>query len=120
VLVVATSAQPDASRGDCDAAIASLAKIVLHFTHVPSVAQSGMLHRLLNDPSTTGPERVLAEAVRHMEHTVSRDDRAALDALIRDASVPAAVKTVATILTRVEHTPTEADKEMVRRLCARS
>jgi hypothetical protein len=120
VLVVATSAQPETSRGNGDAAIAHLAKIVLHFTHVPSVAQTERLHGLLNDPATTAPERVLAEAVLHMEHIVSRDDRAALDALIRDASVPAAVKALATILTRVAHTPTEADRETLRQLCTRS
>jgi hypothetical protein len=120
MLVVAPSARPDTSCGDGDAALASLAKIVLHFTHVPSVTQTERLHGLLNDPATTGPERVLAEAVLHMEHLVSRDDRAALDALIRDASVPAAVKTLATILTHMTHTPTEADKETLRQLCARS
>jgi hypothetical protein len=119
LVVLATVNAPLLAAGG-HAAIASLAKILLHFTHVPSVSQTETLQGILHDPTTTGPERVLAVALINVEHIVSRDDRAALDALISDPSTPAAVKALATILTRVTHTPTEADKETLRQLCRRS
>jgi signal transduction histidine kinase len=120
VVVVFASVSTPLRAADGDAAIASLARILLNLTHVPSVSQSETIQGILKDPSTTAPERVVAEALTNMEHIVSRADRAALDALIRDASVPAAVKTLATILNRVTHTPTEADKETLRQLCTPS
>jgi cobalamin biosynthesis protein CobD/CbiB len=119
VLVVLASVSTPLRAAGGHAAIARLARILINFTHVPSLSQAETLQSILNDPSTTAPERVLADAVMNMEHIVSRDDRAALEALIRDAAVPAAVKTLATILTRVTHTPAEADKETLRQLCTR-
>jgi hypothetical protein len=117
-LVVASVSTPLIAAGG-NTAVASIAKILLNFTHVPSVSQTETLQGILKAPTTTGAERVLAEAVMNMEHIVSRDDRAALDVLIRDKSTTAPVKTLASILNRVTHTPTEADKQTLRQLCTR-
>ena len=93
-----------------------MAKILLNFTHVPSVSQKETLQRILDDTTTTVAERVVATALMNMEHIVSRDDRPKLEALTRDESAPAAVKTLASVLNHLTHTPTEVDKETLRQL----
>ena len=97
-------------------AIDSMAKILLNFTHVPSVSQKETLQGILDDTATTVAERVVAEALMNVEHIVSLDDRPKLETLIRDESAPATVKTLATILNHLIHTPTEVDKEKLRQL----
>jgi hypothetical protein len=94
----------------------SMAKILLNFTHVPSVSQRGTLQGILDDNTTTAAEQVLARALLNVEHVASPDDKPKLDAIIRNASAPPAVKTVATILNNLIHTPTEVDKKKLRQL----
>jgi hypothetical protein len=97
-------------------AISSIAKVLLDFTHVPSVSQKATLQGILDDGATTAAERVLAQALLNVEHVASPLDKPKLEALVRDHSSPPAVKTLATILSSFTHTLTEVDKRKLRRL----
>ena len=119
VVVVASYGPPRLLAAGRPDATASLAKILLEFTHVTTVSQQATLQRIVEDAMTTRAERIVATAVLHMEHIVSRDDRATLGALIHDDAVPADVKTLATILRRLTHRPTEADRAQLRPLALR-
>jgi len=97
-------------------AVYTIAKVLLEFTHVPSVSQKATLEGILDDGSTTVAERVLAQALLNVEDVASPEDKPKLEALVRDNSSPPAVKTLATILRNFNHTPTEGDKKQLRRL----
>jgi hypothetical protein len=101
-------------------AIDIIAKILLDFTHVPSVSQKATLQGILDEHTTTVAEQVLAQALINVEHIASPDDKPRLEALIRDESAPPAVKTLATILKNLTHTPTDVDKKKLRQLLHRS
>jgi hypothetical protein len=120
VLCVLVSTSP-LSKGPLHAAdgrqaIYSIAKVLLDFTHVPSVSQKATLQGIVDDDTTTVAERVLAQALLDVEHIASPDDKPKLEALVRNTSSPPAVKTVATILRNFSHTPTEVDKKKLRSL----
>ena len=100
-------------------AVAIMAKVLLEFTHVPTLSQQAALQGILEDAMTTRAERLLASAVLNIEHIVSRDDRARLATLVHDDATPADVKTLATILIRLTHTLTEADRAQLRPLAQR-
>jgi hypothetical protein len=97
-------------------AIYSIAKILLDFTHVPSVSQKATLQGILGDKTTTVAEQVLAQTVINVEHLASPEDKPKLEALIRDESMPPGIRTLATILINFTHTPTEGDKKKLRQL----
>ena len=97
-------------------AIYSIAKVLLDFTHVPTVSQKASLQGILDDKSTTVAEQVLARALMNVEHIASSEDKPKLAAIIRDESAAPAVKALATILDNLTHTPTELDKRKLRRL----
>ena len=92
-------------------AIYSIAKVLLDFTHVPSLSQKATLQDILDDDTTTVAERVLAQALLNVEHVASPEDKPKLEALVRDNSSPPAVKTLATILRNFNHTPTDGGQE---------
>ena len=117
VSVVSFGTMPLRAAGGGEA-IYSLAKVLLNFTHVPSVSQKATLQGILDDDTTTVPEQVLARALLNVEHVASPDDKPKLEAIIRNESAPPAVKTVATILNDLIHTPTEVDKKKLRQLCS--
>jgi hypothetical protein len=95
-------------------AIASIAKVLLEFTHVPSISQKATLQGILDDNTNTTAQRVLAQALMNIEHVASPDDKPKLEALIRGGSAPPSVKMLATIIRNFTHTPTEADKRKLR------
>jgi hypothetical protein len=114
--MVSLSSTPLLLAAERSGAIYSIAKILLDFTHVPSVSQKATLQDILNDNTTTVAEQVLAQALINVEHIASPDDKPKLEALMRDESAPPAVKTLATILSNFTHTPTEVDKKKLSRL----
>jgi len=97
-------------------AISSMAKILLDFSHIPSVSQKATLQGILDERTTTVAEQVLAQALINVEHIASPDDKPRLEALLTDQSAPPAVKTLAAILNNLTHAPTEVDKKNLRRL----
>ena len=97
-------------------AVYSIAKILLDFSHVPSVSQKATLQAILDDDTTTFAEQVLARALINVEHIASPDDKPKLEALARDESAPSAVRMLATILDKFTHTPTELDKKRLTRI----
>jgi hypothetical protein len=105
---------------DGSGAIYSIAKILLDFTHIPSVSQKASLQSILDDHSTTAAEQVLARALMNVEHIASPEDKPKLEALIRDESAPPAVRRLAAILNNLTHMPTEVDKRKLRRLLRES
>jgi hypothetical protein len=119
VAVVSLSSDIPLTAADGREAIASIAKILLDFTHVPSVSQKTTLQGILDDNTKTTAEQVLAKALMNIEHVASPDDKPKLEALIRDESVPPSVKMLATIINNFTHTPTEANKRQLRQLLQR-
>ena len=108
------SSIPLTAAADGRKAIASIAMILLDFTHVPSVSQKATLQGILDDNTKTTAEQVLAQALMNIEHVASPDDKPKLEALIRDESAPPSVKMLATIINNFTHTPTAADKRKLR------
>ena len=119
VAAVSLSSIPLTAADDGREAIASIAKILLDFTHVPSVSQKATLQGILDDNTKTTAEQVLAHALINIEHVASPDDKPRLEALIMDESAPPSVKMLATIINKFTHTPTEADKRQLRQLLQR-
>ena len=113
VSVMSISSTPQAAADRRDA-ITSIVKILLEFTHVPSVSQKATLQGILDDNTKTVAEQVLAQALMNIEHVASPDDKPKLEALVRDESAPPSVKMLATIISNFTHTPTEADKRKLR------
>jgi hypothetical protein len=97
-------------------AISSIAKVLLDFTHVPTVSQKATLQGILDNDTTTVAERVLAQVLLNVEHVPHPDDKPKLEALVRNNSSPPAVKTLATILRNFSHAPTDVDKKNLREL----
>jgi hypothetical protein len=105
--VVGSTVSPSGSRlhgAGGSPAIYAIAKILLDFTHVPTVSQKATLQAILDDDTTTFAEQVLARALINVEHIASPDDRPKLEALVRDESAPSAVRMLATILDKFTHT----------------
>jgi hypothetical protein len=113
VSVVSISATPLAAAEGHEG-ITSIAKILLEFTHVPSISQKATLQGILDDNRKTVAEQVLAQALMNVEHVASPEDKPKLEALIRDEATPPSVKMLATIISNFTHTPTEADKRKLR------
>jgi hypothetical protein len=107
------------TAADGHEAIASIAKILLDFSHVPSVSQKRTLQGILDDNANTPAEQVLARALMNIEHVASPDDKPRLEALIRDGAAPPSVRMLATIINNFIHTPTEANKRQLRQLLQR-
>lgn len=111
-LLLVSSVLIPASRVATD----TLAEILLGFVHACTPAQCRALNAILESPSATDYERLLARALLRVEHTPHPDDRPQLLELIQDDRATRGERTVARVILGLVHVASDADKAQLERL----
>jgi hypothetical protein len=97
-------------------AVQTSAKILLTLNHFPSDAEKKTLQAIVDDKTTTAPERTVAQALINVVHTVTAGDKPKLEALVKAKETPESVRTLANVILTLNHTPSAADKEKLKKL----
>ena len=100
-------------------AVQTSAKILLTLNHFPSDAEKKTLQAIVDDKTTTAPERTVTQALINVVHTVSAGDKPKLEALVKAKETPESVRTLANVILTLNHTPSAADKEKLKKLAWR-
>lgn len=97
-------------------AVATMAAIVMHLDHYPTVAEKTTLQGIIDSNHATAGEKTLAGALLRMRHQVSAADAAKLRALAADARAAHEERELADILLGINHHPSAAAKQRLKDL----
>jgi hypothetical protein len=94
----------------------TVAEMLLEFVHACTPRQCRVLRAIVESPTATEHERLLARALLRVEHMPHPTDRSQLQSLIADDRADRGERTVAGAILRLVHTASDADKTQLRRL----
>lgn len=92
-----------------DAAIGTMADIVINLNHFPSDADKVKLSSIADSSDSSEAEAALATAIANIEHQAKAADKEKLSAIAADDSAPAGLRDVASVVLALNHTPSDAD-----------
>ena len=92
-----------------DAAVATMAGIVMTLQHFPSDADKATLATIAGSDASASVKAV-ANAIAAIRHSVSADDRATLEAIAADQAEPDDLRALARVVAGINHMPSADDK----------
>ena len=92
-----------------DAAVGTMADIVINLKHFPSDADKAKLSSIAEGSDSTDAEVTIATAIANIEHKANAADKEKLSAIVADESASAQLRDVASVVLALNHMPSESD-----------
>ncbi len=90
-----------------DAAVGTMADIVINLKHFPSDADKAKLSSIAEGSDSS--EAAVATAIANIEHKANAADKEKLSAIVADESASAQLRDVASVVLALNHMPSESD-----------
>lgn len=103
IIVFATLPVAQLSIAD-DAAIGTMAEIMINLEHFPSESDKERLTEIVNSSDSSEAEIAVATAIANIRHQATAADKEKLNAIVADDSTPAELRDLASIVLNINHT----------------
>jgi len=90
-----------------DAAVGTMADIVINLKHFPSDADKAKLSSIAEGSDSS--EAAVATAIANIEHKANAADKEKLSAIVADETASAQLRDVASVVLALNHMPSESD-----------
>ena len=92
-----------------DAAIGTMADIMINLKHFPSESDKQRLTAIVNSSDSSEAEIAVATAIANIKHQATAADKEKLSAIVADESTPAELRDLASIVLNINHSLSASD-----------
>jgi hypothetical protein len=94
-----------------DAAIGTMAGIMIGFNHFPSDADKTKLQAIADSSESSEAEIVVATAIANIQHQATASDKDKLNAIVANEQTSDSLRELASVIVATNHSPSAADIE---------